>query len=123
MKRSGLRSRKKVKPGTPAVKVHRDGREVCQETPAGRAEYKLRRDTMWRRQRGVCPWCGQYIACGHGEFDHENGRGSGGGKRDDRIIVDGKEQNACLHPLCNSDRGSTRKPYRFPCKVSLTDAS
>jgi hypothetical protein len=35
----------------------------------------------------------------------------GGGKRDDRIVVDGELQNAAVHGLCNSDRGSKRTPY------------
>jgi hypothetical protein len=83
------------------VKVYSGGREVC-KIP----EY-------WRRREQMCEWQGQKCAicllprvplC----FDHEAGRGLGGGHRDDRIIVNGLRQNAALCIPCNSEKGSKR---------------
>ena len=51
------------------------------------------------------------MALADATFDHENGRTAG--KRDDRTEVDGKPINAALHWRCNTERGSTRAPYRF----------
>jgi hypothetical protein len=39
-------------------------------------------------------------------FDHEAGRGAG--KQDDRIEVAGLWQNAAVHEICNSLKGSKR---------------
>ena len=47
------------------------------------------------------------------QFDHSNGRGLGGssggaGKRDDRILIDGKPVNCAACPYCNAEKGSRR---------------
>jgi hypothetical protein len=60
---------------------------------------------------------GHYTKCpgsllGHrATFDHEDGRGSGGGKRDDRIIKDGRYYNGAAHLACNLWKGSRRIDY------------
>jgi len=46
------------------------------------------------------------------EFDHQNGRGSGGGHRDDRIAIDGLFYNAALCHDCNTEKGSKRYEWR-----------
>jgi hypothetical protein len=66
---------------------------------------------MARRQRGRCALCGHLMDEGTPTFDHENGRGMGGAKRDDRIEVKGRWQNAAVHYLCNGDKGSRKVPY------------
>jgi hypothetical protein len=95
----------------PAVRVYDDGREVCDlSTAAGKAEYKHRVDLMAERQNQVCCLYGYIKEClgsliGYlPTFEHEDGRG--GGKRDDRIEVDGKRKNGAAHCLCNSIKGS-----------------
>jgi len=45
-------------------------------------------------------------------FDHEAGRGFGGGFRDDSLFhVDGTWRNAAVHFLCNGQKGS--RAYRW----------
>ena len=45
-------------------------------------------------------------------FEHESGKGSGGGKRDDRIEVEGRWQNGASHyAFCNNWKGSRRIDY------------
>jgi hypothetical protein len=96
----------------PAVKVMPDGREICDcSTPSGRAEYKRRSEAMAERQHYRCALCGKTLVGWHPSFDHEDGRGMGGGRRDDRIWVDGKWKNAAVHISCNNDKGSRRVPY------------
>lgn len=86
-----------------------DGAEVCiLDTHRGRTEYRARTWAMAERQRGLCADCGKPMG-DDVTFDHANGRGAG--KRDDRIEVDGRWQNAALHLRCNSSRGSRRMPY------------
>jgi hypothetical protein len=87
------------------------GREVCNKNAAGRREYRHRVQVMHERQGGLCAICWRPLRLEQATFDHENGRGMGGGKRDDRIVVDGQLQNAAVHGLCNSNRGSSRTPY------------
>jgi hypothetical protein len=41
-------------------------------------------------------------------MDHQGGRGSGGGIRDDRTVVDGEWHNAAVHGICNTRKGSKR---------------
>jgi len=47
-------------------------------------------------------------------FEHEDGRGMGGARRDDRIVIEDEEgrfvrhQNGASHKSCNSKRGSLR---------------
>lgn len=108
-KSNPLRAAKLVaKREVPAVKVFRSGREVCSKTPEGRAEYLKRLDAMVERQSGVCG-CGCNQGLYDPTFDHENGRGHGGGKRDDRIILpDGTIQNRALNGVCNVKKASVR---------------
>ena len=89
------------------VWIKPDGKEICDQTTAGRREYVRRTAAMQERQNNLCAHCGKpmYVPC----FDHENGRGAG--KHDDRIEVEGIWQNAALHWTCNSERGSKRTPY------------
>lgn len=94
---------------TEAVKVFGE-REVCQNNAAGDAEYKRRTLAMAARQKGMCALCGTPLG-NDVTFDHEQGRGLGGAKRDDRIEVEGRWQNAAVHWKCNGEKGSRRVPY------------
>jgi hypothetical protein len=93
----------------PSVKVYPDGREVCNlRVKAGKQEYYTRTIMMLERQKMLCAICLHGIHYIWAEFDHEAGRGSGGGHRDDRIEVDGHWQNAAVCRGCNSRKGSQR---------------
>ena len=86
------------KPRTiPAVRVYPDGREVCAtrladiEGAEGRAEYRRRKKAMWKRQKGhsaastgLLPECPGKLSLKQATFEHEDGRGAGGSKRDDK---------------------------------------
>ena len=97
-----------------AVKVYPDGREVCSKNAAGRAEYANRLLRMARRQNFRCAITGDPLFAENATFDHESGRGMGGGRmggghRDDRITkADGTWQNAALCRRCNALKGSKR---------------
>ena len=104
---------------TTAVRTFSDGREVIRtSTRPGRELYRLRLRIMWERQGRMCglqisQQCPIKLPLRHAQFDHSNGRGmggsiGGGGKRDDRILIDGKPVNcaACVH--CNTEKGSRR---------------
>jgi hypothetical protein len=75
---------------------------------AGKQGYYNRTILMLERQGMTCAICGRSLHYIWAEFDHEAGRGSGGGHRDDRIEVDGLWQNAALCRGCNSEKGSKR---------------
>lgn len=92
-----------------AIRIYADGREVCDlSTREGRGVYGQRIDEMAVRQKGVCALCGLLLG-GDRTFEHEAGRGTGGGHRDDRIAYpDGRWMNAALHYLCNGRKGSRR---------------
>ena len=93
----------------PAVKVFPDGREVCNlKVKAGKQEYYQRTITMLIDQMMRCAICHRPLDIIWAYFDHEAGRGSGGGHRDDRIEVDGHKQNAAVCRRCNSEKGSKR---------------
>lgn len=93
-----------------AVRTMKDGREICQQqAKAGADEYRLRRMLMRDRQHCLCALCGLWMTEELTTFDHERGRG--GGKRDDRILIDGRWHNAAVHFACNSDKGSRQIPY------------
>ena len=122
MKRTPLLRRSRIRPvrrpKAAAVHVYPSGREVCQKNAAGEREYDNRTMQMLRRQGGVCCICGLYLSELEATFEHEDGRGMGGARRDDRIEVDGKWQNGAAHPVCNTEKGSRRMDYssRFqPC--------
>lgn len=94
------------------IKVYPDGREV-----ADRAECQRRTVLMWQRQNGMCCYqltqeCRKYpyISLAHAVFAHEHCRGMGGGKRDDRIEVNGQRQNGASCWACNSFVGSRNVP-------------
>lgn len=94
----------------PAVRVMKDGREICNlRTKAGQDEYARRKDAMWLRQAKMCCLCRRKLSKEMMTFEHDEGRGHGGGHRDDRIEVGGKWQNGVAHPWCNVNKGSVRK--------------
>jgi len=86
------------------VHVYPDLREVCSDTAAGKREYFSRTRKMAARQDEICPMCKRFMT--NPSFDHQCSRG--GGKRDDRIEVDGQWQNAAMCYTCNSLKGSRR---------------
>lgn len=113
-----------VKRELPYVKVYPGGREVCvtrldrPEGNEGRAEYKRRKEAMWKRQKGICclygflPQCPGRLLLKEATFEHEDGRGAGGSKRDDRIeLPDGTWINGVSHLLCNGAKGSKHIPF------------
>lgn len=78
-----------------------DGREICSGTTAGKREYKDRRRQMWERDGGICCLCAQPIDLRSATFEHLGGRGIGGGKRDDRVSM-----NGVSHYFGNMAKGS-----------------
>jgi hypothetical protein len=109
---------KPKKPSKPTVRVFRDGREVCNLlVKAGKDEYNRRMRVMWERQKrrccleGIIEGCTGYLKWEEATFEHQNGRGHGGGSRDDRIEIDGKPVNGVAHPRCNIAKGSRRIDY------------
>ena len=87
-------------------------REVCDKSPAGRAEYNRRVVEMAERQGWLCAICGEYMHGGNVSFEHQDGRGMGGSLRDDRIEKNGKIYNAATHAICNAKKGSRRYEWR-----------
>jgi len=79
----------------------KDGREICDSTPAGRREYDNRKGRMWHRDKGICYLCFQYLTLEESTFDHRDGRG--GGKHDDRIA-----KNGVAHYFGNMAKSSIR---------------
>lgn len=109
---------KDVKKQPQAVRTFKDGREKCNHlTKAGRDEYERRKRAMWERQEKICclyghiPGCPGKLNWSDTVFEHEDGRGHGGGHVDDRIEVDGKWQNGAAHAWCNSKKASVRINY------------
>jgi hypothetical protein len=95
-----------------AVRIFRDGREVCNlNIKAGRDEYDSRKLKMHQRQGGLCCLCGLRLAKKVMAFEHQDGRGMNGSHRDDRTEKDGKPYNGVAHWDCNSEKGSKRTPY------------
>lgn len=91
------------------VKEHRDGREVCNlKTVAGDREYKRRTFEMRTRQRNLCAICHSFMDEDDTTFEHEDLRGMGGARRDDRIVIAGKPNNFAVHGKCNGEKGSKR---------------
>jgi hypothetical protein len=91
--------------------ITKDGREICRKTPLGRALYRQRTLAMAFRQKWRCALCGKPMSEDDVTFDHQDGRGMGGSRRDDRIEIDGKRFNAAAHEKCNGEKGSRRVPY------------
>lgn len=101
------------KRGSVAVMIYADGREKClMHTGGGRKAYYRRIDMMADRQDNVCCLYGHIEGCpgsliGHTPtFEHEDGRGMGGAKRDDRIEKEGRWYNGAAHWQCNNAKGS-----------------
>jgi hypothetical protein len=101
------------------VHTYRDGREVIRtSTRAGRELYQLRVRIMWERQGRICGLqiskrCPIELPLRLAQFDHSSGRGMGGsrggaGKRDDRILIEGKPVNCAACGYCNAEKGSRR---------------
>lgn len=91
-----------------------DGREVCTKDRAGKLEYKRRVEIMWRRQKGVCglrisPLCPVNISLEQATFDHQDGRGMGGSRRNDAVEIDGKPYNCVACLWCNQLQGSPKR--------------
>lgn len=103
-----------------AVRKFAGDREVCNLlTKAGRDIYMDRIRQMWERQGRRCyleslvAECPGRLSIREATFDHDEGRGMGGGCQDDRIEVpDGRggmvPVNGAAHALCNSLKGSVR---------------
>jgi hypothetical protein len=93
------------------VKIYPDGREVCDlSSHAGSVEYDNRIEAMGARQDCKCCICRLPLFRDEATFEHEDGRGAGGSRRDDRIEKDGKPYNGVSHYDCNAKRGSKRTP-------------
>ena len=89
-----------------AVRLYRDGREVCENSKAGWIEYKRRVKVMWERQGRRCCLCGRPLALGNATFEHQRRRGMAGSRRQDAIeSSDGTPVNGCAHWVCNQERG------------------
>jgi len=113
-----------MKKEQPVVKVMKDGREVCNLlTKAGKDEYLSRIRQMWERQGKQCclkdkvEGCPGRLTIADATFEHQDGRGNGGGHRDDRILRpdpktgEMKPYNGAAHWVCNGKKGSTRIDY------------
>lgn len=109
---------------SPPLRVLRDGREICNlRTKAGHDEYVRRKRAMWERQKRRCclegkiKECPGYLRWSDAVFEHQDGRGDGGGHRDDRIEKPDPETgkmkpyNGVAHPWCNMLKGSQRIDY------------
>lgn len=88
-----------------AVRVYSDGREVCQDSPAGWREYKRRVEMMVRRQNYRCCLCNRPLSLANATFEHQRRRGIGAAWRDDRITKDGQDWNGAAHWVCNREKG------------------
>jgi hypothetical protein len=100
-----------IKKPLEAFKTFPDGREVCNDNKAGKDEYKRRRRVMWERQGKTCglqiaPQCMKRLPWEYATFEHQDGRGYAGSKRDDRVEIDGKPYNLVACPWCQSMKGS-----------------
>lgn len=84
-----------------------NGRQVCSPNAAGRREYERRTKAVSDRQKGKCAIC--LLVGAKLRLDHQDGRGHGGGHRDDRILDEkGMWMNAGLCDFCNGCKGSKR---------------
>jgi hypothetical protein len=91
---------------------YREGREICQQgTAAGDRAYKYRLSVMCDRQYGLCAICGLWMS--DPTFDHESGRGHGGGMRNDAIVdAEGNWVNAAVDLRCNVQKSSKRYHWK-----------
>jgi hypothetical protein len=88
-----------------AVRLYRDGREVCQDSYAGWREYARRVQVMVERQHHRCCLCKRRLCAANATFEHQRRRGMGAAFRDDRITKDGQDWNGAAHWVCNSEKG------------------
>jgi hypothetical protein len=104
--------KRKPAPNSDALKVYRDGREVCQNNAAGAALYKARTIAMAFRQEFICCICRdpqKRMKPDETTFEHTDLRGMGSARRDDRILdAEGKPMNGAAHSFCNAEKGSKR---------------
>lgn len=120
-----IRKRRKVKKSSMRYEVidgkfrrYPDGREVCLDTARGWVEYYDRTQAMVQRQERVCGleesgnclYPGKLMTCALGgflraTFQHGDGRGIGGARRND--VIDAKG-NCAAHYGCNGEFGSRR---------------
>jgi hypothetical protein len=106
-----------------AFRVMLDQREICRNEPIGgtsegRREYKRRIKLMLERQNGICclavhlGCCAGPLRLEDSTFEHEHGRGLGGGKRDDRIeLPNGKWINGASCYRGNQMKGGNKLAY------------
>jgi hypothetical protein len=100
-----FRTKRKREP----IKTLRDGRQVCDlKTASGLREYKRRTEFMWLRQEGICSICIEPLRLDEATFEHDDGRGHGGGHRDDRTEINGEPYNHAVHGFCNVRKASVR---------------
>jgi hypothetical protein len=90
-----------------AVRKYPDGREVCQDSPAGYREYTRRLEVMLTRQHWQCCLCpGRIRSRSDATFEHQRRRGIGAAFRDDRIYNErGEQMNGAAHWTCNGEKG------------------
>ena len=70
-----------------AVRKYLGGREVCEDSLAGRRDYIRRLESMLCRQNWRCCLCCQPIRSrDDATFEHQRRRGMGSAWRDDRIV-------------------------------------
>lgn len=97
----------KKKEPKPAVKVMKDGREICNLlTKAGMDEYLRRKRVAWEEQKHICAICHLRLNWSDTTVDHKLPRGMGGGSRDDR-----QSNIAAVHGVCNCKKGSRRTGF------------
>lgn len=112
-----IRSRRKVRKPSwrweivdNSYQKYHDGRLVALHNAKGDAWYHEQTLIMARRQKNVCGIChGSRLMHGDGEwsatFQHGDGRGAGGARRNDDINAPG---NCAAHWICNGELGSRR---------------
>jgi hypothetical protein len=89
-----------------AVRRYTDGREVCEESAAGRREYLRRLEIMVQRQNFRCSGCKRRLSLFGATFDHNPRRKMGAAFRDDRVVLpDGSWINSAMHWSCNGEKG------------------
>jgi len=104
-------ARKSKKWRTRPTIIRRGDREICNtSTVEGLALYRGRVEEMLTRQGFICCVGMEPLALADATFEHEQGRGMGGGHRDDRTHdSDGNPINGASCLFHNSQRGSRRK--------------
>ena len=96
----------------PEIRVMRDGRLIL----SGLA-YKKMKSLLVSLAGNRCEKCGTHCGSQIGDVHHENGRG--GGKRDDRIFVDGKRN---LFYWCRSCHSGHHVPEKVvPAKPTESE--